>query len=135
MLLQDEKRLLAPMLSECHMKQKEEIVGFGEEEASLYIMTDGSARILEDDLNVARPAVDFSCNISCLAASWCRSEAMCPEVIVTAGFSPSELQVHTFCEKALCGPGHASPRSVKITSPTATCYKLDGVGPSIRSVA
>lgn len=99
MLLQDEKRLLAPMLSECHMKQKEEIVGFGEEEASLYIMTDGSARILEDDLNV----------------------------IVTAGFSPSELQVHTFCEKALCGPGHASPRSVKITSPTATCYKLDGV--------
>eukprot|EP00439_Symbiodinium_sp_Y106_P086385 s101_g32.t3 len=99
MLLQDEKRLLAPMLSECHMKQKEEIVGFGEEEASLYILIDGSARILEDDLNV----------------------------IVTAGFSPSELKIHTFCEKALCGPGHASPRSVKITSPTATCYKLDGV--------
>ena len=40
------------------MKQKEEIVGFGEEEASLYILIDGSARILEDDLNVARQAVD-----------------------------------------------------------------------------
>ena len=53
MLLQDEKRLLAPLLSQVYMKQKDEIVGFGEEESSMYILTDGSARILEDDLNVS----------------------------------------------------------------------------------
>ena len=51
LLLQDEKQLLAPLLSECHMQKSDKIVGFGDEEAAMYVLTDGSARILEDDSN------------------------------------------------------------------------------------
>ena len=57
------------------------------------------------------------------------ARSLSAEVVVTAGLSPHQLEVHSFCEKALHGPGHASPRSVKITSPTAVCYRLDSLGP------
>ena len=68
---------------------------------------------------------------SLLAAEGLRIPLLRLQVEVTAGFSPEQLQIYSFCEMALHGPGHASPRSVKITSATATCYRLDGMGPGI----
>mmetsp|Transcript_3242 Transcript_3242/g.7663 ORF Transcript_3242/g.7663 Transcript_3242/m.7663 type:complete len:807 (+) Transcript_3242:31-2451(+) len=99
-LLQDEKQLLAPLLTQCTMHQNDKIVGFTEEEQSLYILTDGEARVVENNDEVLE---------------------------VSAGLTGTGLQIHTFCEKALRGPGNASERSVKIKSPKATCYRLDGV--------
>ncbi|CAJ1419167.1 unnamed protein product [Effrenium voratum] len=100
-LLQAEKAVIAPLLNEVDFVSKDKILGFGEEEASMYILVKGSARI-EDDDGVRE---------------------------VTAGLSEnmSSMAVHCFGERALFGPGHSSERSVKISSPHATCYRLDGV--------
>ncbi|CAK9059427.1 cGMP-dependent protein kinase egl-4 (Egg-laying defective protein 4), partial [Durusdinium trenchii] len=99
-LLQAEKEMLAPLLAKVVFKKNDSILRFGEEETSMYILAEGTVRV-EDDKVV-------------------ELEAYLTE-------NQQHLVVHTFGERALIGDGFNSDMSVKISSPEATCYRLDGV--------